>query len=106
MIKSDFLEQRLVRAIKFIDANFENKLSLDEICKHAGLSKFHFHRLFLVFYDLNIYEYMKALRLREAAVSYTHLDVYKRQANHPINPSSLSYFQDRQANSQSHPQGD
>lgn len=67
MVKSDFLEQRLVRAIKFIDANFENKLSLDEICKHAGLSKFHFHRLFLAFYDLNIYEYMKALRLKEAA---------------------------------------
>lgn len=67
MVKSDFLNQRLVKAIKFIDANFENKLSLDEICKHAGLSKFHFHRLFLAFYDLNIYEYMKALRLKEAA---------------------------------------
>ena len=83
MIKSDFLNQRLVKAIKFIDANLENKLSLDEICKHAGLSKFHFHRLFLAFFDMNIYEYMKAQKLKEAAnrlaVSYTHLDVYKRQ---------------------------
>lgn len=67
MIKSDFLNQRLLKAIKFIDDNFENKLSLDEICKHAGLSKFHFHRLFLAFFDMNIYEYMKAQKLKEAA---------------------------------------
>lgn len=56
-----------MKAIKFIDANLENKLSLDEICKHAGLSKFHFHRLFLAFFDMNIYEYMKAQKLKEAA---------------------------------------
>lgn len=67
MNKVDFINQRLLRAIRFIDDNFENKLTLDEICGHAGVSKFHFHRLFLAFFDLNIYEYLRALRLKNAA---------------------------------------
>ena len=38
--------RRLLVAKEFINANLENKIDLSQIAREAGISDFHFHRLF------------------------------------------------------------
>ena len=37
---------RIAKAIRFIDEHFREQPSLEDVAAHAGLSEFHFNRLF------------------------------------------------------------
>jgi AraC family transcriptional regulator len=39
-------KQRILKAIKFIEANLNQSLSLDSVATHSHFSPFHFHRVF------------------------------------------------------------
>lgn len=38
--------ERIEKVIRYIDAHYEEQPSLSELAKIAGISEFHFHRLF------------------------------------------------------------
>jgi len=49
----------LLTAKNFIDENLLEELSLDQICMQAGLSKYHFIRLFKSTFGISPYQYLK-----------------------------------------------
>ena len=60
------LYQRIVAAKVFIDENFQESISLDDISQHAFLSRFHFHRLFSAVYKTTPHQYLTRKRIEKA----------------------------------------
>jgi len=60
-------KERVNRAINFIGKHLDEELELDELCRIACFSKYHFHRLFTVYTGLPLRGYIKWLRLKRAA---------------------------------------
>lgn len=57
---------RLAPTLRFIEANFKNRLTVDRMADFANLSKSQFHRNFKAAFNISPLEYQKRLRLREA----------------------------------------
>lgn len=60
-------KERVDRVIDFIGKHLDEELKLDELCRIACFSKYHFHRLFTVYTGLPLMGYIKWLRLKRAA---------------------------------------
>lgn len=58
---------RIEKVIDHIGQNLDKELSLDELCKVACFSKYHFHRLFTAYIGVSLHAYIKWLRLKRAA---------------------------------------
>ena len=72
-------EKQIAEAVAaYVEDNLHEDLCLESIADKLGYSKFHINRVFAVVTGCTIYKYIQMRRL--TAVSYTHLDVYKRQA--------------------------
>ena len=59
--KNEYL-QSIYRVMEYIEANYQNNLSLEELASIAKYSKYHFHRIFRSIMDESIYEYIKRVR--------------------------------------------
>ena len=55
------------RVVDYINHNLEDSLDLQKLAEVAGLSEYHFHRVFKATYGENIGEYIVRLRLENAA---------------------------------------
>jgi AraC-like DNA-binding protein len=62
----DYLTEKIIRSKKYMDSYFSENISLDDVCKEASLSKFHFIRLFKTYYGLTPHQYLKGVRVAEA----------------------------------------
>ena len=65
-IKSETKKDLYLRVLKgkeFIDANFETELTIEQIASYAGMSEFHFYRLFKQILGLSPYQYILKMRL-------------------------------------------
>jgi len=60
-------KERVDRVIDFIGKHLDEELELNELCRIACFSKYHFHRLFTVYTGLPLMSYIKWLRLKRAA---------------------------------------
>lgn len=60
-------KERTGRVIDFIGKHLDEELELDELCRIACFSKYHFHRLFTAYTGLPLMNYIKWLRLKRAA---------------------------------------
>ncbi len=60
-------EQQIDKVIDFIGKHIDEELELDELCRIACFSKYHFHRLFTVYTGLPLMNYIKWLRIKRAA---------------------------------------
>jgi AraC-like DNA-binding protein len=60
------LYTRLLAAKVFMDENYHEPISLDEISKKAFLSRYHFHRLFSQVYRKTPHRYLTAKRMEKA----------------------------------------
>jgi AraC-like DNA-binding protein len=60
------LYPRIVAAKVFIDENFQEDISLEDISQHAFLSRFHFHRLFSAVYKTTPHQYLTRKRIDKA----------------------------------------
>src|SRR5690349_1048792 len=58
--------QRIVTAKMYIDENFREPISLEQISKQAFLSRFHFHRIFKQVYQTTPHQYLRRKRLDHA----------------------------------------
>ena len=52
---------RIAKAIRFIDEQFRDQPSLEDIAAHAGLSEFHFNRLFRRWAGVTPKQYLAAV---------------------------------------------
>jgi AraC-like DNA-binding protein len=66
MLLSSEIYQRIAAAKVFIDENYQEPIGLDEISRHAFLSRFHFHRLFTRIYRRTPHQYLTKKRLDKA----------------------------------------
>ena len=60
------LARRIGRAIELMHGAFAQPLSVEELARHACLSPFHFHRLFVAFTGETPHRYLRRLRLDRA----------------------------------------
>ncbi len=51
----------------YISENIENDLSIEKLSQVAGISKYHFHRLFAIQIGINVYSYIQLLRLKRSS---------------------------------------
>ena len=60
------LYERIVAAKVFIDENYHEGISLEEISQKAYLSRYHFHRLFSKVYRKTPHQYLTLKRIEKA----------------------------------------
>lgn len=56
------------KAILFLENNFENEISIEQVSREVGLSKFHFTRQFKLKTGQSPYEYLLLLRLNHSKI--------------------------------------
>lgn len=61
-----YLLNQVITAKKFIDKNYSNEISLDDIAGAAFISKFHFLRLYKKYYGKTPYQYLTEVRIIKA----------------------------------------
>ncbi len=64
-------KERVNKVIDFIGKHLDEELELDELCRIAHFSKYHFHRLFTAQAGVSLKSYIKWLRLKRAAYQLT-----------------------------------
>lgn len=57
------LKEVISECIKYIEVNLYNKITLDDIAAHSGLSKYYLHRVFKALTGESLMEYVHARRL-------------------------------------------
>lgn len=66
MATKEELYRRVANAKDYIDDNYTQKISLDDLVQEAFLSKYHFSRTFKAMFRLSPYQYLLQLRLKHA----------------------------------------
>ncbi|MGY5851378.1 helix-turn-helix transcriptional regulator [Salegentibacter sp. F14] len=60
------LNQRIIRAKKFIDLHHSDYIDLEMVCREAALSKYYFIRQFKKMYGCTPYQYLTEVRIAKA----------------------------------------
>lgn len=61
------VRQEIEQAMLFVNQNYDNKLTLDAIASHVGLTREYLSRLFLKETGVNLFQYITDVRMRKAA---------------------------------------
>ena len=61
------IHPEVAKALLFIHNNYSQKITLDDVAKHVGLSKEYFSRLFLKEMGVNLFRYILTVRMSKAA---------------------------------------
>ncbi|QFR49634.1 AraC family transcriptional regulator [Sulfurimonas lithotrophica] len=73
--KDDYL-QSIYKVIFYIEQNYSEDLTLEELSKVAGFSKYHFHRIFKSIVGENLSEYIRRVRLSSTTLKFkTNLNI-------------------------------
>lgn len=59
-------QQYISAVVGYIDENFNKDISLDDISRHAYLSKYHFSRIFKKYTSYSPYQYLMEVRLNHS----------------------------------------
>jgi AraC family transcriptional regulator len=60
-------EKRFVRVMNYINSQLCENLNLDDLCRVANFSKYHFHRQFSDYFGISVHRYIQLLRLKRAS---------------------------------------
>jgi AraC-type DNA-binding domain-containing proteins len=64
---ADLYRQLLIhKTIEYLNENYSSKLSLDEICQHAYLSKSYYSSLFKKITGISVFDYIQKIRIEKA----------------------------------------
>jgi AraC family transcriptional regulator len=71
--------KRILKVLLFIEENIDEELTMGELAKLASYSPFHFHRVFQLIVGETVHQYVKRLRIQQAAgkLRYTDQSVTK-----------------------------
>lgn len=64
-MEDSFYKQRINSAIDYIEENINTKLTLNELAKVAGFSKYHFHRIFKTVVGETLNCYIKRIKMEK-----------------------------------------
>jgi len=67
--KDDYI-QSVYKVIFYIEQNYSYDLTLDELSKVAGFSKYHFHRIFKSIIGENLSDYIRRVRLSSTILKF------------------------------------
>jgi AraC family transcriptional regulator len=67
--------ERFAKVVNYIEANLDEDLDVDKLCKLACLSKYHFHRQCSLFFGMSIMSLIRMLRLKRAATLVAYRDM-------------------------------
>jgi len=59
--------KQITKAMNYMSSHIEDNLVLNDIAEHAGISKYHFHRLFRAFVGESVGEFQRRVKLERAA---------------------------------------
>lgn len=76
----------------YISNHFAERLTLEEIAKKSGYSKFHFERLFKKYTNESFYQYLNKIRIRHAAYLLTNHDISVTDAAYKSGFTTISSF--------------
>jgi len=68
-------QRRLRGVLEYIDTHLDEDLSVDKLSSVAAFSKFHFHRQFAEFFDINVSRFIQLTRLNRAAHQLAYRNV-------------------------------
>ena len=60
-------QDKINNIIDFIGDNIDSEIGVNDLCKIACLSKYHFHRIFTVYVGMSLHSYIRWLRLKRTA---------------------------------------
>jgi len=80
------------RIVNYIQENYTQKITLDDICKRINISKQYCMRLFKKYLHTTINEYVLDVRMRHAAYLLRHTYMNVNEAANYLGFSSASYF--------------
>lgn len=86
------LEKNLQEAKKYIDSNFKNKITIDELAEIAGYSTPYFKRSFKKFYKISPGEYLNNIRINKAKTMLKARMYTINEITNECGFSSESYF--------------
>jgi AraC-like DNA-binding protein len=66
--KNDRAEAHVKKALSYINENFKNPITLEELAEHVGITKYHLSREFKKYTGETIFTYTNILRCRNAEV--------------------------------------
>lgn len=69
------MQFELEKAIRYVEANLENELSLNEVAQHCNYSPYHFSVLFHQYFGETLKSYIKKRRLTLAAEHLKHTEI-------------------------------
>ena len=84
--------EAILKAVEFIDNNYEKHLSIDEIAAVAGFSKFHFSRLFKNYTGFTVIEHINGRRCENAKLMLESVEKPISQIAAECGFDSCSYF--------------
>lgn len=82
----------VTNAVSYIDHNFNEQFTLDEIARHNNVSKFHFARRFKVVTGYSFKEYLNRKRVQEAKALISKNGMNISEACYAVGFNDLSYF--------------
>jgi YesN/AraC family two-component response regulator len=90
--QEDFTHNRLRRALAFIAANLHTHLSLEQVGREAGMSKFHFCRQFKAVMGMSFREFLARRRIERASVLLRDLHLSVTEVYLEVGFKDLSHF--------------
>ncbi len=69
-ITKDEYTQSIYRVILYVEQNYTYELTLEELAKVAGFSKYHFHRIFKSMVGESLSEYVRRVRLSSTTLKF------------------------------------
>ena len=81
------------RAVNFIKNNYRSHITLDEISKVAGVSRFHFTRAFKKVMGISFTDYLNHLRVRKAADALSKRGANISEVAYSVGFNSLRQFE-------------
>ena len=82
----------LSQSIEYINTNYKNRITLDDICEYIHLSKYHFCRKFKEMFGMTVMDYIKETRIANAKSLLLHSDLTVDAIGETCGFSGLSYF--------------
>ena len=67
--KDDYI-QSVCKVILYIEQNYNDNLTLEELSKVASFSKYHFHRIFKSIVNENLSDYIRRVRLQSTTLKF------------------------------------
>ena len=91
-ILNPYFDVRVQSAVNYIDENLEKELSIQKICKNAGVSKSVLYRNFHNLFGCTVSEYINQKRVEKSVELLKKTDLSVEEISRKVGFSGVSYY--------------